>query len=281
MVDYYTDTYPTRCARTVEDPVEVRLKRASQQAVNEPDPNKLAQRFAAMIREILRSDPDLVMVQECRDAESATASIEGAITGRVLVSTVHTTTPAKIIRRLLGWGIDPSRLSDPSEIIGLIGVRLVKRLCSCKLHIPSVLEAGNGHQALWQSVNRLQQHANLAFPARGDSPPTIAVCYTRNPNGCPRCHDPDARIKRPPGTQGRTQIAEIIRTDADLLDHLVSGRFREAEQYLRTTLRIASLYDEAIERVRRGELCPLDAESVLGHFPTPRRDNNEPALAVV
>src|ERR1700735_1970599 len=241
MIDYYTDTHPERRAVTVEDPVEVKLKRASQHQVNEDDPNKLAQRFAALIRQILRSDPDLLMVQEMRDAESAKATLEAAITGSLLISAVHSSTPSKIIRRLRGWNLDATSLADPSTLVGLIGVDLVKRLCSCRLPIRDVLTGNSDAPRLLQSVNRLQHHANHAYALRDELAPTIVDGFTRNIAGCEKCRDPKARIQRPAGMLGRAQIAEIIPTDADLLEHLVAGRFREAESYLRATLRIPSL----------------------------------------
>lgn len=112
---------------TVEDPVEYRLKGINQVQVNK----KAGLTFASGLRSILRQDPDVVMVGEIRDEETASIAIRASITGHVVLSTLHTNDTASTITRLIDMKVKPYVLS--SALIGVISQRLVKRLCNnCK-----------------------------------------------------------------------------------------------------------------------------------------------------
>ncbi|MGM0378356.1 MAG: GspE/PulE family protein [Bacillota bacterium] len=112
---------------TVEDPVEYRLKGINQVQVNK----KAGLSFASGLRAILRQDPDVVMVGEIRDEETAQIAMRASITGHVVLSTLHTNDTSSTITRLTDMGIKPYILS--SSIVGIISQRLVKKLCnSCK-----------------------------------------------------------------------------------------------------------------------------------------------------
>jgi general secretion pathway protein E len=270
LVDHYTGRHPEKRALTIEDPVEIKLAGASQYSINEQDHEKRPKRLTAMLRDMLRSDFDLIMLQECRDPASAAAFLEVSITGRLGLSTIHTPTPSMIVQRLRGWGIDDATLRDPGTIVGLVGVRLCKVLCPhCKIPLEEAL-AGGGEAAeeLARALDRMQVHSSWAFGLRRQDPPNLRSGFTRRGSGCGYCRQ-ESVIRRPGGTAGRSQLAEVIPTDAVLLDHLVSGRFEAAQRYLRQTLGVPSLFEDAIGRVARGMLCPLDAEAVLGYFPVP------------
>jgi type IV pilus assembly protein PilB len=112
---------------TVEDPVEYRLEGINQVQVN----NKAGLTFANGLRSILRQDPDIIMVGEIRDAETAEIAVRAAITGHVVLSTIHTNDTASTISRLGDMGIESYLIS--SSTVGIIAQRLVKRLClKCK-----------------------------------------------------------------------------------------------------------------------------------------------------
>ncbi len=112
---------------TVEDPVEYRLNGINQVQVNV----KAGVTFSTGLRAILRQDPDIIMIGEIRDAETAQISIRASITGHVVLSTLHTNDTASTITRLIDMGIEPYILS--SSLVGIISQRLVKKLCnSCK-----------------------------------------------------------------------------------------------------------------------------------------------------
>ncbi|MCR2042821.1 GspE/PulE family protein [Anaerosalibacter massiliensis] len=113
---------------TIEDPVEYKLKGINQVQVN----NKAGLTFANGLRTILRQDPDIIMVGEIRDSETAKIAIGSAITGHLVISTLHTNDTASSIIRLVDMKIEPYLIS--SAIIGVISQRLVKKLCrKCKI----------------------------------------------------------------------------------------------------------------------------------------------------
>ncbi len=112
---------------TVEDPVEYKLHGINQVQVN----NKAGLTFANGLRSILRQDPDIIMVGEIRDSETAEIAVRASITGHLVLSTLHTNDTASTIARLIDMGIEPYMVS--TSVIGIVSQRLVKRLCpSCK-----------------------------------------------------------------------------------------------------------------------------------------------------
>jgi type IV pilus assembly protein PilB len=112
---------------TVEDPVEYRLNGINQVQVNK----KAGLTFATGLRSILRQDPDIIMVGEIRDKETAQIAIRASITGHVVLSTLHTNDTASTVTRLIDMDVEPYILS--SSLVGIISQRLVKKLCnSCK-----------------------------------------------------------------------------------------------------------------------------------------------------
>ena len=120
---------------TIEDPVEYRLDGISQVQVN----NKTGLTFASGLRSILRQDPDIIMLGEIRDTETAEIAVKSAITGHLVLSTIHTNSASGTIPRLIDMNIEPFLLS--SSIVGIIAQRLVKRLCpKCKFEYTSTKE---------------------------------------------------------------------------------------------------------------------------------------------
>jgi type IV pilus assembly protein PilB len=116
---------------TVEDPVEANLDGINQVQVN----SKVNMTFAAALRSILRQDPDIIMIGEIRDGETAEIAVKASITGHLVVSTLHTNSAASTITRLVNMGIEPYLLAD--AMIGVIAQRLIRRLCTCKKSRPA------------------------------------------------------------------------------------------------------------------------------------------------
>ena len=113
---------------TVEDPVEYKSETISQIQVNE----KVGLSFAAALRSILRQDPDIIMIGEIRDEETAHIAVRAALTGHLVFSTLHTNSAAATISRLADMGIEPFLIS--SSVLGIMAQRLVRRLCdACKV----------------------------------------------------------------------------------------------------------------------------------------------------
>ena len=111
---------------TVEDPVEANIDGINQCQVNE----KADMTFANALRAILRQDPDIIMIGEIRDSETADIAVKSAITGHLVVSTLHTNSAASTVTRLIDMGIEPYTAGD--ALVGVIAQRLVRRLCVCK-----------------------------------------------------------------------------------------------------------------------------------------------------
>src|SRR5205807_8865906 len=108
---------------TLEDPIEYRLEGISQTQVSE----KKGMTFASGLRSVLRQDPDIIMVGEIRDHETATMAIQSSLTGHLVFSTLHTNDAAGAITRLLDLGIEPYLVA--SSVVGVLAQRLVRRVC--------------------------------------------------------------------------------------------------------------------------------------------------------
>lgn len=146
---------------TVEDPVEANIEGVNQVQVNP----KADMTFANALRSILRQDPDIIMIGEIRDSETASIAVQASITGHLVVSTLHTNDTASSITRLLDMGIESYLIADAT--VGIIAQRLVRRLCpECKRARP-ILE----HEAEY-----------LELP--GDKWSSTLLC---EPVGCQRC----------------------------------------------------------------------------------------------
>lgn len=157
---------------TVEDPVEANIDGINQVQVNV----KADLTFASALRSILRQDPDIIMIGEIRDEETANIAVTASITGHLVVSTLHTNSAASSLTRLADMGIATYLLAD--SVVGVIAQRLVRRLCSCKeLYEPTPEE--------WDVL--------------GDKTPG---CQIYKPCGCPKCNDS--------GYRGRIGVYEIL-----------------------------------------------------------------------
>ena len=126
---------PERKIWTVEDPIEITqegLRQVQTQA-------KIGRTFAAVLRSFMRADPDVIMVGETRDLETAKTVIEASLTGHLVLSTMHTNSAAESVVRLLDLGMDPFNFSD--ALLGVIGQRLARRLCpTCRKPHPATQE---------------------------------------------------------------------------------------------------------------------------------------------
>lgn len=111
---------------TVEDPVEANIDGVNQIQVNP----KADMTFASALRSILRQDPDIIMIGEIRDPETAEIAVQASITGHLVASTLHTNSTSASIARLLNMGIEPYLMAD--ALVGVVAQRLVRKLCRCK-----------------------------------------------------------------------------------------------------------------------------------------------------
>ena len=202
---------------TIEDPVEYLLPGIGQTQVN----NKVDMTFARGLRAVLRQDPDVVMVGEIRDVETAEIAVQASLTGHLVLSTLHTNTAVGAITRLQDMGVEPFLLS--SSVIALMAQRLIRLLCEeCK----ESYQADDAELAL------------LGFE-KNDAPTELF----RSP-GCPAC--------KGTGYSGRTAIYEFIRVD-DELRSLIYQAGNEQALMACARQQSASIQEDGRRRVLAGE----------------------------
>ena len=195
---------------TVEDPVEYRMDGINQVPVNP----KRGLTFAGALRSILRQDPDIVLVGEVRDKETADIAVKAALTGHLVLSTLHTNDASSTITRLVDMGIDPFMVS--SSILCICAQRLGRRLCTHCRHPHRELAA----ERLLEIGFREEDFEDLHL-------------FTANPRGCSRCNG---------GYRGRFPILETLHVAAPS-PHGRGGRVRGRAQ--------AQAVDEGMLTLRR------------------------------
>ena len=203
---------------TVEDPVEYDLADIGQTQVHP----KIGLDFARALRSILRQDPDVIMIGEIRDLETAQIAVQASLTGHMILATLHTNDTASAITRLVDMGIEPFLLA--SSLTGVLAQRLVRKLCpACKTT-----------QALTAAEALHFQNAGL------DQPEML-----HHAQGCERC--------KQTGYQGRQGIFELLEMD-DHLRHLIHET--AADSQLREYARAQGmklLLDDGLQQVARGQ----------------------------
>jgi general secretion pathway protein E/type IV pilus assembly protein PilB len=178
---------PERRIVTVEDPVENKLVGVMQIAVK----SEIGLTFATALRSILRADPNIVMIGEIRDLETAEIAIRASLTGHLVFSTLHTNDAPGAITRLVDMGIEPFLVASAIELV--IAQRLVRRLC---------VECSRP-----QPVNRIKLRENLAILG-ADLAEAELIEQLKSPVGCDRC--------RGTGYRGRVGIFEIFRLNDEM-----------------------------------------------------------------
>ena len=200
---------------TVEDPIEYDIEGIGQTQVN----NKADMTFAKGLRAILRQDPDVVMVGEIRDYETADISVQASLTGHLVLSTIHTNTAIGAVTRLANMGVQPYLLSN--SLIGLVAQRLVRMLCQdCR----EALEADE-YESDFLKVN-------------SDKQTTLYRAV-----GCENCsHE---------GYRGRRGIYEVVDVDDELRRMIHSGS-SELDMELHARKATTGIRDDGRARVLEG-----------------------------
>jgi type IV pilus assembly protein PilB len=183
---------------TIEDPVEYRLKGISQVQARP----KIGLTFAAGLRSFLRQDPDIMLVGEIRDKETAEIAVQAALTGHIVLSTLHTNDAPSSVIRLIDMGIEPFLIS--SSVIGIIAQRLVRKICpKCKKGIKITPD-------MKKILDEYEISSNEITLYKGE--------------GCPYCKDT--------GYKGRIAIFELIVITENIRDliskNVTTGKLREA-----------------------------------------------------
>ena len=197
---------------TVEDPVEYRLAGINQVQVKP----EIGLTFASSLRAFLRQDPDIMLVGEVRDLETAEICVRSALTGHLVLSTLHTNDAPSAVTRLVDIGVEPYLLAP--TLLAVVGQRLVRKLC------PECKEA--------------------CTPEKGPRAAKLDADIIYRPRGCPACNNT--------GYRGRTLVAEVMTTSEELkslITHNVS--YRDMRQRARE-MGMKTLYESGLRKVEKG-----------------------------
>lgn len=213
---------------TVEDPIEYRLAGVSQM---QADP-KRGVTFASALRAVLRQDPDVILIGEMRDSETATIGIQAAMTGHLVLATLHTNDAVGTIPRLVDLGIDRNGLAD--TLRGAVGQRLLRRLCK------SCAEPTNGQ------FTEDERKLNTRY----------GVEPTMRPRGCDDC----GKI----GYHGRLSVVEVLVMTPALQELITAGASSAELQRAAVAGGMRSMVQVGLDHVRSGATTLEEVERVLG-----------------
>lgn len=200
---------------TIEDPVEYKMEGINQIQINP----KAGLTFASGIRSILRQDPDIIMVGEIRDAETAHIAVRAAITGHLVLSTLHTNDSPSSVMRLVDMGVEPYLVA--SAVIGVVSQRLVKKLCNnCK----EAYEASYAEKLLL-----------------GKNYDEKVILY--RPKGCNRCNN---------GYLGRRAVHEIMLINEDMRRLITEGKGLDELKNMALNSGMITLLDNSINLALEG-----------------------------
>lgn len=198
---------------TVEDPVEYRLDGVNQVQVRP----EIGLTFAEALRTFLRQDPDIMLVGEVRDLETAQICVRSALTGHLVLSTLHTNDAASAVTRLIDIGIEPYLLLP--SLIAIIAQRLVRVLC------PDCKEA---YEPTIDKIGDVKLEADLIY----------------RPKGCAKCNNI--------GYKGRISIAEVMLVNDEFIDAITHGASIKTIRDLAVKHNMRTLYESGIKKVEQG-----------------------------
>ncbi|MDD2799894.1 MAG: ATPase, T2SS/T4P/T4SS family [Methylobacter sp.] len=214
---------------TIEDPVEYQVDIVNQNQVKD----MIGLTFAKILKHVLRQDPDIVMIGEIREKETAEIAVQAALTGHLVLSTLHTNESTGAIARLIEMGVEPYLLS--SSLIGVIAQRLVRTICQeCKTSYVAGPEEINKYG--WQDKGQVRL-------LKG--------------RGCPICYDS--------GYKGRMATHEILNVNSGLQKLMVTSPSQdELANYVKLT-GMKTLFDDGMERVLQGKTTIEEVSRVVSY----------------
>ncbi|WP_020410211.1 ATPase, T2SS/T4P/T4SS family [Hahella ganghwensis] len=213
---------------TIEDPVEFYLDMAGQVSVRE----KIGLSFASVLRAILRQDPDIILLGEIRDFETAEVSLHASLTGHLVFSTLHTNSSVGTIARLLDLGIKPFVVAQAMECI--IAQRLVRKICEyCR-----------------EEITPNEEEVYLLGPLFDDP-----QMKTYQGKGCPKCNH---------GYKGRIGIYEVLTFTEELRHYIAAGASSKELQEIAVANGMTTLAEDAKSRVQNGLTTTYEVLRVLG-----------------
>ena len=205
---------------TVEDPIEMNIEGLNQVQVN----SEIGLDFATVLRSILRQDPNIILIGEIRDSETAKIAVRASITGHLVLSTIHTNNSLSTIEILLDMDVERYLLS--SALTGIISQRLAKRLCEkCR----EEKETTPYEKKIFKKVLNKD----------------VETVYVANPNGCDNCHK---------GYRGRIAIQEVLEIDDDIRDALNDEKLtKEERRELVYTSNVITMLQDGLMKVLDGD----------------------------
>ena len=204
---------------TVEDPIEMNIEGMNQVQVN----SEIGLDFATVLRSILRQDPNIILIGEIRDSETAKIAVRASITGHLVLSTIHTNNSLSTIERLLDMDVERYLLS--SALTGIISQRLAKMLCpKCKIE----REATPYEKKIFKKVLKED----------------IEKLYDANHDGCDYCHN---------GYKGRIAVQEVLEIDDEIRDALNNEKLEKEDlREMVYTSNVITLLQDGLEKVLEG-----------------------------
>ena len=221
--------HETKNLVTVEDPVEQQIPGVNQVQVDE----RAKKTFPAALRAILRQDPDVIMIGEIRDKETAQIAFRASITGHLVLTTVHTNDSASAVTRLIDLGLEPFMVA--SSLLGVVSMRLVRTLC------PRCKEA---YDANASNLNRL-------IPGNRDDG-SVKLYRGR---GCGHCHDS--------GYFGRTGIFETLEVDEQLRSLVIANSADSVIRQAAVEAGMRSIGEDGLKKVLAGETTLEEVSRVV------------------
>jgi type IV pilus assembly protein PilB len=218
---------PDRTVITVEDPVEYELQGVKQVQVNP----RTGLTFARGLRAMVRADPDVLMVGEVRDAETAQIAIESALTGHLVLTTLHANNAPLAAARLIDMGIEPFLVTSSVECV--VAQRLVRKLCECKTPV---------------KLTKAQLAENGFERARGIT--------AHEPGACVRCAQT--------GFKGRTGLYEVMRMTDSLRRLILDGASHDLIRAEARSQGMRTLHEDGLEKVVQGVTSIAEVLRVLG-----------------
>ena len=239
---------------TVEDPVEYKIQGANQTQVNPV----AGMTFVAGLRALLRQDPNIIMVGEIRDGETANLGVQAALTGHLVFSTLHTNNAATCLPRLLDMGIEPFLIASTVRVV--IGQRLVRRLCpKCKVsYVPSKEEIASMSQMFGlKTADEMKRIHTLEAQAQSEgigedigaelssTDTDIKRLYKPSPEGCADCNHN--------GYKGRMGIYEVLSNSNEIQKLIVSNGTSNIIQALAIQEGMVTMQTDGFIKALRGQ----------------------------
>lgn len=227
----------TKNVVSLEDPVEYQISAVAQSQVRP----EIGYTFATGLRSILRQDPDVIMVGEIRDKETAVLAVQAALTGHLVFSTIHTNTAVGAIPRLIDMGVDPFLIAP--TLVSVIGQRLVRKLC----------EGGGKPFPVRDSIKALldRQFADLPESYRKTLPPFTEFYHAAPTPDCPN------------GTRGRTGVFEILQMSKEIEEVVLAEPVEEKIHAAARLQGMLTMREDAIVKALQGGI-PFEEINTLG-----------------